>query len=37
MPFAWHLNQDMFVDLTEAERKQLITLLGKLFESVRRF
>lgn len=37
MVFAWRLNQDMFIDLTEAEQMQLITLLDKLFESVRRF
>lgn len=37
MVFAWRLNQEMFVDLSEAEQQQLIALLDKLFDSVRKF
>ena len=37
MDFAWHLNQDMFTDLTNEEQLQLLSLLDKLFQSVSRF
>jgi DNA-binding MarR family transcriptional regulator len=34
MDFAWKLNQDMFKDLAETERKELFRLLDKLMASV---
>lgn len=37
MEFAWRLNQDMFKDLTEDERNNLLRLLDKIMQSVLTF